>query len=84
MKSKRKVIFGAVGALVLGILLLPWLARRIDSTIWPVWERAEALEAQYRDMTNAYVIASEASREHPTYRIWTERRSALMKAGYIV
>ena len=41
------------------------------------------MEAQYREMTNAYPIASEMVREHPTHRLWAERRAALMDAGYI-
>ena len=83
MRTKVKVILAGVAALALGLLLLPPLARRIDATLDPVWERAAAMEAQYRDMTNAYLIASELAREHPTHRLWAERRAALIKAGYI-
>jgi hypothetical protein len=54
---KTKILTG-VAVLVFGVLLLPRLARRIDSTLGPVLERAAAMEAQYRDMTNAYPIAA--------------------------
>ena len=69
--------------LALGVLLLPRLAQRIDSALDPVWERAAAMEAQYRDMTNAYPIASEMAHEQPAHRLWAERRAALLEAGYI-
>jgi hypothetical protein len=32
---------------------------------------------------NAYSVASEMVREHPTHRLWAERMSTLMEAGYI-
>jgi hypothetical protein len=78
-----RVILTGAAVLVFGVLLLPRLARRIDSTVGPVLERVAAMEAQYRDMTNAYPIASEMAREHPMHRRWEERRAALMEAGYI-
>src|SRR6188474_470176 len=83
MSTKTRVILVGVAALALGILLFPRLARRIDSTLDPVWQRAAAMEAQYRDMTNAYSVASEMVREHPTHRLWAERMATLMEAGYI-
>ena len=83
MNTRTKVILAGMAALALGIVLLPRLARRIDSTVGPGLERAAAMEAQYREMTNAYPIASEMVREHPTHRLWAERRAALMDAGYI-
>ena len=83
MSTKTKVILAVVAVLALGILLLPRLARRIDATLGPVWEKAAATEAQYRDMTNAYPIAAEMVREHPTHILWAQRRAALMEMGYI-
>jgi hypothetical protein len=83
MSRKKKVILAGVAALALGMLLLPRLARRIDSTLDPIWEKAAAIEAQYRDMTNAYRIAGEVLPDHPTRRLWEERRAALLEAGYI-
>ena len=83
MSTKTKVILAGVAALALGILLLPRLARRIDSTLDPVWEKAAAIEAQYRDMTNVYPIAAEMAPDHPTARLWRERRASLLEAGYI-
>ena len=83
MNAKTKITLVGVAALVLGIILLPRLARRIDATLDPMWEKAAAVEAQYRDMTNAYRIAAEVVREHPTHRLWEERRTTLFEAGYI-
>jgi len=83
MSTKSKVILAGVAVLALGVLLLPRLAQRIDSTLDQVWERAAAMEAQYRDMTNSYPIAPEMVREHPTHRLWAERRAALLEADYI-
>src|SRR6185369_10371313 len=64
-------------------LLLLRLARHIDSTLDPVWEEAAIREAQYRDLTNTARIAGELVSEHPTRRLWEERRAALLKTGYI-
>jgi hypothetical protein len=83
MSKKAKLILAGVAVLALAIWLLPHLARLIDSTVAPAIEKAAALEAQYRDMTNACLLASEVVREHPTHRFWAERRAALMEAGYI-
>lgn len=83
MTTRTKVVLVGVVALALGILLLPRLARRIDSTLEPVWKKAAISEAQYRDMTNAYPIAGEVLPDHPTRRLWEESRAALLKAGYI-
>jgi hypothetical protein len=83
MSAKTKITLIAVAALVLGILLLPRLARRIDATLDPIWEKAATTEAQYQDMTNAYPIAAEVVSDHPTHRLWQERRKALFEAGYI-
>jgi hypothetical protein len=83
MSTKTKLIVAGMAALALGILLLPRLARRIDSTLDPMWERAAAMEAQYRNMTNAYPIAAEMAPDHPTARLWRERRAALLAGGYI-
>jgi hypothetical protein len=80
---KDKTDSGGVVALALGALLLPRLARRIDSTLDSVREKAAVHEAQYREMTNAYRIAGEVMPDHPTRRLWDERRSALVEAGYI-
>ena len=83
MSTKTKVICGGVAALVLAIAFLPRLARRIDSSLDPIWEKAAAMEARYRDMTNAYRLASEVLADHPTAKLWRERRTALLEAGYI-
>ena len=83
MSTETKMILAGIVALALGILVLPRLARRIDSTLDPVWARATTIEGQCRDMTNAYQAASETAREHPTHRLWAERMAALMAAGYI-
>lgn len=69
--------------LALGSLILPRLARRNDSAFDPLSERAATNEARYRDMTNAYQIASKMPPAHPTRRIWEERRAALLEAGFI-
>jgi hypothetical protein len=34
-------------------------------------------------MTNAYPIAAEMMPDHPTARVWRERREALLAAGFI-
>lgn len=83
MSTRTKVILAGTAALVLGVLFLPRLARRIDSALAPRWEQAAANEARYRDLTNAYPIAGEMLPDHPTRLLWEERRTALMKAGYI-
>jgi len=83
MNTKTKVILAGIAAMVLGVVLLPRLARRIDSAVGPVFEKAAAMEAQYRDMTNAYPVAAEMAPDHPTARLWRERRAALLEAGYI-
>ena len=83
MSAKKKVILTGVALLALGCFLLPRLARQIDSTFDPIWEKAVATEAQYRDMTNAHRVASESSPGHPTRELWEQRRAALLKAGYI-
>jgi hypothetical protein len=83
MSGKAKTILVAVFALVLGIWLLPRLARRIDAMLAPKWEKAEAMEAKYRDMTNAYPLAAEVVADHPAHHLWKERRTTLLAAGYI-
>ena len=83
MHSKTKIILAAVAALILCIVLLPPLARRIDSAIDPALERAAAYEAQYRSMTNVFPIAAESSPGHPARTLWEELRAALLEAGYI-
>ena len=83
MNTKTKIILAGVAALVLGILFLPRLARRIDSTIVPALEKASAIEVQYREMTDAYSIAAEMAPDHPKVQLWQERRAALLEAGYI-
>ena len=65
------------------IIFLPRLARWIDSRAEPKFAQAAALEAQYRDMTNAFPIAAEMPSEHPTARLWRDRREALLAAGFI-
>jgi len=83
MSSRTKKVAGGVIGLLLAVLLIPPLARRIDTAVDPLWEQAAQVERQYREMTNAYRIASEVVREHPTRRLWEERRNALLAAGYI-
>ena len=83
MNARAKVILVGVAALALGIWFLPRLVRRIDSTVDHRWEKAGALEAQYRDMTNAYRMAGELLPDHPTRKLWEERRAVLVEAGYI-
>ena len=72
-----------VAALSLGIWLLPRLAGPIDSTVERMREKSAALEAQYQEMTAAYPVAGESLPDHPTRKLWEERRAALLKAGYI-
>ena len=85
MNTRTKVILAGIAALVLGIVFLPRLVRRIDSTstFGIAFEKAAALEAQYQDMTNAHTVASEVAPDHPTARLWRERRAALLETGYI-
>ena len=79
MNTKTKVILAGIASLVLGIVFLPRLALRIDSSA----EKAAAMEGQYQDMINAYTVAAELAPDHPTARFWRERRTALLEAGYI-
>jgi len=65
------------------ILFLPRLARWIDSRAEPKFAEAAALEAQYREMTNAFVIAAEMPPDHPAVRVWRERRQALLAVGFL-
>jgi len=83
MSTRMKWTAAGVVVLLLGVWLLPLLVRRIDSRADTVWQRGAAREAQYRDMTNAYPIAAEVMPDHPTRRLWEERRAALLKIGYI-
>ena len=83
MSNRTKWTAAGVIVLLLGVWLLPRLVRRIDSRADTVWQRAAATEAQYRDMTNAYPIAAEVMPDHPTRRLWEERKAALLKIGYI-
>ena len=83
MNTKTKVILAGIAALVLGIVFLPRLVRRIDSTIETRFEKAAALEAQYQDMISIFTVAAEMAPDHPTARRWRERRAALLEAGYI-
>jgi hypothetical protein len=73
----------AVLFVVSQIIFLPRLARWIDSRAEPKFAEAAALEAQYCDMTNACRIASEMPPDHPTARLWRDRRTALLAAGFI-
>ena len=83
MNTRTKVIFAGIAALVLGIAFLPRMLRRIDSAAESALEKATAMEAQYREMINAYPVAAEAAPDHPTAQLWRERRAALLEAGYI-
>ena len=83
MSTKTKLIIAGMAAFALGVLFLPRLARRIDSTLAPLGESAVAMESQYREMTNAYPMAGELLPDHPTRRLWEERRTTLLVAGYI-
>src|SRR5688572_7693448 len=85
MRAKSKWTWVTVAALfiVSQIIFLPRLARWIDSRAEPKFAEAAALEAQYRDMTNAYPIASEMPDNHPTARLWRERRDSLSAAGFV-
>jgi hypothetical protein len=83
MSTRAKWTAAGVVVLLLSVWLLPLVVRRIDSRADTVWEKAAAREAEYRDMTNAYPIAGEVTPDHPTRRLWEERRAALLKIGYI-
>jgi len=84
MSTRSKLIlFASVAAIALGVFFLPRLARRIDSAVDPLWERAAANEAQYRAMTNAFPIASEVVADHPTRRLYEKHKAALLESGYI-
>ncbi len=85
MRAKAKWTWVVVAALfvVSQIIFLPRLARWIESRAEPKFAEAAALETQYRDMTNAYPIAAEMPPDHPTARLWRERREALLAAGFI-
>lgn len=75
MSSKAKVMFALVVVLALGTLVLPYLARRINSKL--------SQEAQYLDMIAAFPIAAEMAPSHPTAQRWEMRKAALLKSGYI-
>lgn len=83
MNTRSKLIVSSIAVIALGVLFLPRLAHRIDSAVSPRWEQAAANEAQYRDMTNAYPIASEVVAEHPMRRLYEKDKAALLEAGYI-
>jgi len=86
VSTKRKAILagGMVLALViLSILLLPRVARRIDSSLDPIWEKAAVNAARYVEMTNAYRIAAEVLPDHPARRLYEERKATLLANGYI-
>src|SRR5262245_33838191 len=83
MSTRSKWILAGVSVLAICVFILPRLARRIDSAVDPLWEEAALNEARYRDMTNAYPIASEVLADHPTRRIYDERKAALLESGYI-
>lgn len=86
MSAKKKVILTSMVMLalvVLSVLILPRVARRIDSSLDPIWEKAAVNQARYIEMTNAYHIAAEVLPEHPARRIYEERKTALLADGYI-
>ena len=83
MNTKKKVILAGVAVLILGVLILPRVARRIDSALDPIWEKAAVNESRYIEMTNAYRIAAEVLPEHPARRLYEERKAALLADGYI-
>ena len=83
MTKRTKVLFASAATVALGALILPRLARRIDSAVDPVWERAASNASQYQEMTNAFPIASEVLPDHPTRRLYEERKAALLAAAYI-
>jgi len=81
--AKMLLLLGLL-ALGVGLFFLPRLVRRIDSAFGLAWEKGTVYEAQYREMTNAYVVASEAPSSHPARQLYDLRHAALMEAGYIV
>jgi len=83
MTTRSKLILASLAVVVLSVLLLPRLARRIDSAVDPKWEQAAANEAQYQEMTNAFPIAGEVLPDHPARRLYEERKAALLEAGYL-
>lgn len=82
MRAKSKWTWVVIAALfvISLIIFLPRLARWIDSRAEPKFAEAAALEAQYRDMTNAYPVAAEMPANHPTAQLWQQRRAALLAA----
>ena len=83
MSTRTKLRVASVALIAMGVFLLPRLARRIDSVVDPLWEKAAANEVLYREMTNAFPIASEVVADHPTRRLYEKHKAALLESGYI-
>ena len=83
MSTKRKIILWLAILLAVDALVLIYVFRRLPPADESPSPEMAQHEEHYREMTEAYPIASEVIPADPTAQLWMDRKAALLEAGYI-